>query len=71
MAAANKLYQAFQNGGHSDDWEIKRKCDRSSCRRCYKAYTMVLDTVGWHDRTTADHQQQLNTWQRDAIRRFR
>jgi len=32
---------------------------------------MALDTVGWHDRTTADHQQQLNTWQRDAIRRFR
>ena len=23
---------------------------------------MALDTVGWHDRTTADHQQQLNTW---------
>ena len=23
---------------------------------------MALDTVGWHDRTTADHQQQLNDW---------
>jgi CubicO group peptidase (beta-lactamase class C family) len=23
---------------------------------------MALDTVGWHDRTTADHQQQLDTW---------
>jgi CubicO group peptidase (beta-lactamase class C family) len=23
---------------------------------------MALDTVGWHDRTTANHQQQLNTW---------
>ena len=23
---------------------------------------MALDTIGWHDRTTDDHQQQLNTW---------
>lgn len=23
---------------------------------------MALDTVGWHGRTSADHQQQLNTW---------
>jgi len=44
MVAANKLYQAFQNGGHPDDGEIKRKYDRSWCRRCYKAYTMALDT---------------------------
>ena len=71
MIAANKLYQAFQNGGHPDDWELKRKCDRSSCRRCYKAYTMALDTVGWHDRTTADHLQQLIHGQREAFGRSR
>jgi CubicO group peptidase (beta-lactamase class C family) len=23
---------------------------------------MALDIVGWHDRTTSDHQQELNTW---------
>jgi Bacterial tandem repeat domain 1 len=27
-----------------------------------KENTMALDIVGWHDRTTSDHQQQLNSW---------
>jgi len=44
MVAADKLYQAFQNGGHPDDWEIKRKYDRSWYRHCYTAYTVALDT---------------------------